>query len=91
MPTDELKMELALQDLRRQAAPNFKATANLYSLDRHTLSRRFHGKQQSISEARSDYSKRLTNDQEAILIDFINNSLPPTSQIVKNVAEELAI
>jgi Tc5 transposase DNA-binding domain len=46
-----------------------------------------------MSESRSDTSKRLSNAQEAILIDFINrltwSSLPPTSQIVKNVAEEL--
>ncbi len=76
-------MELALQDLRQQYPPNIKATANLYSLDRSTLGRRFNGKQQSMSEARSDTSKRLSNAQEAILIDFINrltwNSLPPTS------------
>jgi hypothetical protein len=93
MPVDEVKMELALQDLRRQAVPNIKATANLYSLDRTTLSRRFNGKQQSMSESRSDTSKRLSNAQEQILIDFINRltwtSLPPTSQIVKNVAQEL--
>ncbi len=72
MPVDEVKMELALQDLRRQYPPNIKATANLYSLDRSTLGRRFNGKQQSMSEARSDTSKRLSNAQEAILIDFIN-------------------
>jgi hypothetical protein len=93
MPVDEVKMELALQDLRQQDMPNIKATAHLYSLDRTTLSQRFNGKQQSMSESCSDTSKRLSNAQEAILIDFINRltwtSLPPTSQIVKNVVQEL--
>jgi Tc5 transposase DNA-binding domain len=93
MPVDEVKMELALQDLRCQDPPNIKATANLYSLNRMTLSWRFYRKAQSMSESRLDNSKRLSNAQEAVLIDFINrltwNSLPPTSQIIKNVAEEL--
>jgi hypothetical protein len=93
MPVDEIKMELALQDLHRQDVPNFQATANLYSVDRTTLRRRFNGEQQSISESRSETSRRLSDAQEAVLIDFINRltntSLPPTSQIVKNVAEEL--
>jgi hypothetical protein len=54
-------MELVLQDLRRQDPPNIKATANLYGLDRTTLSWRFHGKAQSMSESRLDNSKRLSN------------------------------
>lgn len=44
MPVDEVKLELALQDLRRQVVPNTKATANLYSLNRTALGRRFNRK-----------------------------------------------
>jgi hypothetical protein len=61
MPVDEVKMELALQDLKCQDPPNIKATANLYSLNRMTLSWRFYRKAQSMSESRSDNSKRLSN------------------------------
>ena len=86
-------MELALEDCRQQTIPNFKATAAKYNVDRSTLSRRFRGIQRSYAESRSESIQNLTNAQEEVLIDFINRlsdrSLPPTSQIVKNVAEEL--
>lgn len=93
MPADEIQLELALADLRRQIKPNFQGTANLYNVDRTTLRRRFLGHQQSMLDSRSETSRRLSNSKEKVLIDFINrlteHSLPPTSQIVKNVAEEL--
>jgi hypothetical protein len=44
-------------------------------------------------DSHSETTRRLSNAMEKVLIDFINRlterSLPPTSQIVKNVAEEL--
>jgi Tc5 transposase DNA-binding domain len=93
MPVDETKLELALADLCQQLKPNFKGTAILHNVNRTTLRRRFLGHQQSILNSRSETSRRLSNDMEKILIDFINrlteHSLPPTSQIVKNIAEEL--
>src|ERR1700722_6492777 len=58
------------------------------------LRRQFDGTKLSMSESRSDHSQRLNLAQEEVLIGFINKltdcSMPPTSQIVKNVAEELA-
>jgi hypothetical protein len=93
MPVDETQLELALADLRQQIKPNFKGTATLYNINWTILSQRFLGHQQSILDSRSETSRRLSNDIEKILIDFINRlierSLLPTSQIVKNVAEEL--
>ena len=73
--------------------PNFKATAAQYSVDYTTLSRQFQVVQRSYIESWSESTQNLTITQEEVLIDFINrltdHALPPTSQIVKNVAEEL--
>jgi hypothetical protein len=94
MSTDPIPIECALKDLRRQPNPDIPATARQYSVNYTTLRRRFLGLQQSYQESRSESIQRLTNIQEIILIDFINrlieHSLPPTSQIVKNVVEELS-
>jgi hypothetical protein len=93
MPVDETKLELALADLRQQIKPNFKGTTTLYNINWTILCQCFLGHQQSILDSRSETSRHLSNDMEKILIDFINclteHSLPPTSQIVKNIAEEL--
>ena len=88
------QLEWALADCRQQKEPNFKATAARYpGVDRTTLSRRLRGVQRSYIESRSESIQNLTIAQEEVLIDFINHltnhALPLTSQIVKNVAEEL--
>jgi hypothetical protein len=89
-----IPIECALADCRRQSKPNFKATAALYSVNRFTLSRRYDGKQRSYLDSRSESIQRLNSIQERVLLDFINKlterSLPPTAQIVKNVAQELS-
>ena len=86
-------LKLELSDCHRQNKPNFKATAAQYSVDGTTLSRQFRGVQRSYIESRSESTQNLTITQEEVLIDFINHltdrALPPTSQFVKNVAEEL--
>jgi len=91
--TNDAQLELALSDLNKQSIPNFSSTAREYAVDRTTLRRRFKGAQHSRRAAREDTHQCLTPAQEEALIDFINRltdrSLPPTSQIVKNVAEEL--
>ena len=94
MPKESSQLELALTDCRQQKEPNFKATAARYpGVNRTTLSRRLRGVQRSYIESRSESIQNLTIAQEEVLIDFINRltnrALPPTSQIVKNVAEEL--
>jgi hypothetical protein len=94
MYSDPVQLELALAECRRQLNPKFKTIAAKYQVDRSTLSRRFRGVQRSYIESRSESIQCLTLAQEEVLIGFINRltdrALPPTSQIVKNVAEELS-
>jgi hypothetical protein len=92
--TYEARLELALEDLSKQPNPNFLSTAKTYQVHRTTLARRFKGTQQNQRIARAETHQCLSLAQEETLIRFINNltdrSLPPTSQIVHNVAEELS-
>jgi hypothetical protein len=91
--TKEERLELALADIRKQSIPNIRGTTKSYNVDRTTLTRRFNGSQQSFQASHEDTHQCLTNVQEEVLIGFINRlterSLPPTSQVVKNVVEEL--
>ena len=91
--TGEQCMQLALADCCKQLVPNYSTTANTFKVNRSTLSRRHQRIQSSRTESRAEHCQRLKPEEEQ-LIDFINKltdrSMPPTSQIVKNVAEELA-
>ena len=92
--TKEMQMQLALDDLRSQSNPNYGATADRYKgVDRTTLRRRFEGTQVSRKVANAEHQQRLTMAQEEALISHINKltdrGLPPTSQIVCNLAEEI--
>jgi len=91
--TTEERIQLALVELYKQLTPNVSATANEFKVDRSTLSRRFRGVQASRTISRAEHCQRLQPEEEKRLIDFINKltdrSMPPTSQIVKNVAEEI--
>ena len=84
----------AISDLESQNRPNIADTAKKWQLDRSTLSRRFRGETSSKAESISIASKKLSTTQEEVLIAHINKlsdrGLPPTPQIVKNLAEELA-
>jgi hypothetical protein len=57
-----------------------------------TLTRRFKGEQQSRTLAVADTLRRLSMQQEELLVGRINKlsdrGLPPTSHIAKNLAEE---
>src|SRR5450432_2274710 len=91
--TYEARLGLALEDLRKQIIPNFSSTSRRFQVNRITLVRRFKDTQQNRRIASSETRQCLSLAQEETLIRFINNltdrSLPPTSQIVHNVAEEL--
>jgi len=91
--TYEARLGLALEDLSKQAIPNPTATATRYNVDRTTLRRRFTGEQQDRAAAHAESHQCLSKAQEETLIGYINSltdrSLPPTSQIVHNMAEEL--
>ena len=87
------RIELAIADLNRQEKPNIMGTAMEYQLVESTLRRRFKGQTTSREVANSQYRQNLTLAQEEILIGQINRltdrGLPPTSRIVRNLAEEM--
>jgi hypothetical protein len=90
----EMQIALAIADLSEQDKPNYSATAKKYPpVDRQTIKRRFLGEQTSRVQANSEIRQCLTLVQEEVLISQINiltaRSIPPTSQIVKNLAEEI--
>jgi Tc5 transposase DNA-binding domain len=90
----EMQMQLALEACRQVADPNYSAIAREFPpTDRHTLRRRFEGIQTSRREAHSIHHQNLSIEEEEQLIITINKltarGLPPTSQMVRNLAEEM--
>ena len=87
------QIELTIADLKQQMKPNVTATARKYAVNESTLRKRWTGKTVSQSEASSKYKQRLTSAQEEVLVERINlltdRGLPPTSSIVRNLAEEI--
>jgi transposase-like protein len=90
---NEQDIEKAIDALDRQLIPNYSQVARDFGIERTTLMRRHKGICTSRQEATSLYHKLLTDTQEEALISQINKltvrGLPPTSQIVKNLAEEI--
>jgi hypothetical protein len=87
-------MQLALEACREFILPNFSAIARRFPpVNRQTLKRRFYGEQSSRASANSVCRQNLTIEQEGELIKLINSltlrGLPPTSSIVRNLAEEM--
>ena len=86
-------IEAAINDLNSQSIPNYRATAKKYGLVESTLRRRFKGETASIEVARAAAHQRLSIVQEEVLIEKINQltdrGLPPTSSIVRNLAEKI--
>jgi hypothetical protein len=87
------QIQSAIDDLESQDHPNIAATAKKWKVARETLSKRFRGETTSRREAISYTHKKLTDAQETTLVGYINRlsdrGLPPTPQIVKNLAEEI--
>jgi hypothetical protein len=92
--TMESRIESALADLESQDSVNYAATARKWQIERTTLARRHKGQRTSRAVANSKYRQRLTTLQEDILLRHIDSLterfMPPTSQIVQNLAEEIA-
>lgn len=88
-----MALELAIADLESQDKPSYRATAKKYGVSDVTLRRRFLGTQTSPATASSLYRQRLSAAQETALVAQINRltdrGIPPTSQMVKNMAEEM--
>lgn len=90
----EMQMQLALDACNGVENPNFSAIACQFPpVNRQTLQRRFEGTQNSRAQSNSVHRQNLTMEQEDQLIRHINmltaRSLPPTSSIVRNLAEEM--
>jgi hypothetical protein len=89
----EQAMKAALAEVEASSKPNYTEIAGKYKLGRHAVSRRHQGKTTSRTKYVSNHQQCLTDIQEQILIDQINHltdrGMPPTSQMVKNFAEEI--
>ena len=88
------RIELTVADLESQESLNYTQTAKKWDIDRSTLSRRHRGITGSKQDQYSYTLKALTDKQENVLVRYINNlsarDLSPISQIVRNLAKELA-
>jgi hypothetical protein len=86
-------VEKAVSAIKRGEFRDYSKAADYYSYDRTSVSKRIRGLTKTRQDANSFFRQCLTNTQEEILINrinyLINRSLPPTSQIVKNLAEEI--
>ena len=91
--THDTRIEEAIADLESQDVPQYKLTAIKYSLNYTTLWQWYLGIQLSRASADSEFRQWLTNVQEEVIIkhinDFTNHGLSPTTQIVKNLVEEI--
>jgi Tc5 transposase DNA-binding domain len=87
------RINAALDALDSQTVLNYAAAARAHNIDRTTLSRRYKGKTVSRAEANSTYRQRLNDVQEDTLLRYIDTltdrHIPPTSQNVRNLAEEI--
>ena len=89
----ESQLLLALDALSLQNKPNFAGTARTYKVKKTTLRARFLGIHRSRADAYPDTHQHLSATQEEVLISHINRltnrDIPPTSQMVRNFAEEI--
>jgi hypothetical protein len=90
---NEDDMKKALAEIESSSKPNYTEIAQKHSLVLSTLLRRVQGKTTSRAEYQSQVRQCLTNAQERVLINQINRlterGIPPTSQMVRNFAEEM--
>ena len=87
-------MEEAIAFLESQDTINYyTAVAKKFNVNATTLSRRFNGKTVSRTEAASLHKKLLSDAQEQVLLDRIeqlsSRGMPPTPQILENMVEEI--
>jgi hypothetical protein len=87
------RIDAAVAAIQRGEFTSCAAAAREYECDRGAVSRRIRGLTKSRKEALSFWHQCLTDEQEEVLIQRINDltdrGMPPTSQIVKNLAEEM--
>lgn len=87
------RIAAAIAAIRSGEITDYSKAAEKYKVDRTTISKRIRGLTKSRKEADSFFRQCLTDAQEEILIAYINKltdrGMPPTSHIVRNLAEEI--
>jgi hypothetical protein len=87
------RVDAAVATIRRGEFSDYSNVAVEYECDRSAVSRRIRGLTKSRKAATSFWRQCLTDKQEEVLIQRINDltdrGLPPTSSIVRNLAEEI--
>ena len=66
--THDVRMELAIVDLHKQAKPNFMATSKKHGLARTTLRERFYGQTLSKQAAASEYRQRCCRNNPLLIV-----------------------
>ena len=84
------QIDPAIAHLKAQEELNYTEAAKLSGVHRTTLMRRYTGKTRSRAHVNSNIRQRLNAVQEDTLLGYIdtltNRHMPPTSQIIKNLA-----
>jgi Tc5 transposase DNA-binding domain len=87
------QIDAAIAHLEAQEELNYTEAGKLFGVHRTTLMRRYTRKTRSRAEANSNCRQRLNDVQEDTLLGYINTltkrHIPPTSQIIRNLAEEM--
>lgn len=86
-------VDSAVAAIQRGEFTDYANAARKYGCSRTAVSRRVRGLTKTKREANSFWHQCLTIEQEEVLIDRINyltdRAMPPTSHIVRNLAEEI--
>ena len=89
----DAQIERTIAHLNCEKQLSYRATAKLFGIEPSTLRRRHQGITVSRTKAFSTFHQRLNNVQEDELLRYINSltdrHMPPTTQIIKNLAEEM--
>jgi hypothetical protein len=87
------RITAAVDAIRRGEYTDYANAARHYKCSQTAVSRRVRGLTKTRKEANSFWHQCLTIEQEEVLIHRINyltdRAMPPTSHIVKNLAEEI--
>ena len=87
------RIDEAIAAIQRGEFSDYANAARKYGCDRSAISRRIRGLTKSKKDANSFWHQCLTIEQEEVLIYRINTltdrGMPPTSHIVRNLAEEI--
>jgi hypothetical protein len=90
---ESARITKAVDAIRRGDFTDYSKAAKHFQCDRTSISKRMRGKTKTRKEADSFWRQCLTDAQEDVLIKHINSlsdrGMPPTSSIVKNLAEEI--